>query len=468
MSTPPVEPGSGEGAPPTARILVCDDEEGIRLPLVRSLARIGHDVTAFETGRQALSWLEAGNAADILITDIRMPEMDGIDLLREVKTRFPEMPVVLITGHASITSSFEAGKAGADAYLEKPLDIHDLRSKVSRLLERRAGVTAADEVLPGVIGRSPVMRALAEKVMQAAPTPATMLLIGESGTGKDLIANAVHELSPVKDGPFLPLNCAAIPAHLLESEFFGHERGAFTGAVARQTGKFEMANGGTLFLDEIGELQQDLQAKFLRVLEERRFMRVGGSQPITMDARLVAASNRDLEQMVSENRFRADLYYRLRVVTIEVPPLRDRDGDVPILAVHFLRSFAEYYSKGHMSFSDDAMQALNAAPWPGNVRELRNLVESLVVLSRSGTIDRSTLPASILAPRDAGAAGPRSAPRTDAAAAATTMRDIEREAILGALRETGGNRDRAARKLGIGLRTLQRKIREYRDEGVDI
>jgi len=460
-------PTPADGAPHVARILVCDDEEAIRIPLVRSLSRIGHDVTAFENGRQALAWLSGEGRADLLITDIRMPDVDGIDLLREVKTRWPEIPVILITGFASISTSFEAGRAGADAYLEKPIDIHDLRRQVTLLLGRRSGETAPDEMLPGVVGGSPVMRELAEKVRQVAPTHATVLLLGESGTGKDLVAHAIHALSLAKDGPFLPLNCAAIPAHLLESELFGHERGAFTGAVARQPGKFEIASGGTLFLDEIGELQLDLQAKLLRVLEERRFLRVGGSQSIQFDARLVAASNRDLETMAEEGRFRADLFYRLNVVSIEVPPLRDRDGDIGLLAQHFLKSFAEYYSKGAMTFAPDALEILQRARWPGNVRELRNLIESLVVLSRSGTIDRSNLPATLVTPRQvatpAGAGDPGLA-----AGGVSTMRDIEREAILQALRETGGNRERAARKLGIGLRTLQRKIKEYRDQGLDV
>jgi DNA-binding NtrC family response regulator len=443
---------------------VCDDEEAVRVPLVRSLARIGHDVTAFEDGKQALSYLQGSAVVDLVITDIRMPELDGIDLLREVKTRRPDTPVVLITGFASISTSFEAGRLGADAYLEKPIDIHDLRRKVTALLERDTPHEAPDEVLPGVIARSASMRALADRVRQAAPTPATVLVLGESGTGKDLIAHALHDLSLQREGPFLPLNCAAIPAHLLESELFGHERGAFTGAVTRQVGKFEVAKNGTLFLDEIGELAPDLQAKLLRVLEERTFTRVGGSTPLSLDARLIAASNREMEGMVRDGKFRMDLYYRLKVVSLDVPPLREREGDVELLAQHFLRGFAEYYSKGAMSYTPEALALLSQSRWEGNIRELRNLVESLVVLSRGGTIDVADLPPAYRNPR-----GPGAKAASDAASAAVkTMSEIERDAILQALRETGGNRERAARKLNIGLRTLQRKIKEYRELGIDI
>ena len=456
---------------PGRRIVVCDDEPGELRSIELTLSRIGHDVAAFEDGRHALAALQARGGADLVITDIRMPDMDGFDLLREVKTRWPETPVVLITGFASISSSFEAGRLGADHYIEKPLDIHELRRTVEEVLSRSAsGVSApADEILPGLLGRSAAMHDVATMVRQVAPTHAGVLVLGESGTGKELVARAIHELSKVRQDVFLALNCAAIPAHLLESELFGHERGAFTGAVTRQAGKFELANGGTLFLDEIGELASDLQAKLLRVLEARSFMRVGGSALVPFDARLIAASNRDLETMVDEGEFREDLYYRLKVVTIEVPPLAEREGDVRFLAEVFLRAFAASYSKGPMSFTPEALLALEAAPWEGNVRELRNLVESLVVLSRAGVIDVADLPPAYRAAASS-RRGELARGIADSAAGDPkgTMKDIERDAILAALRESGGNRDRAARKLGIGLRTLQRKIKEYRQEGIEV
>jgi len=454
-----------------AFIVVCDDERGELRSIERALEKAGHRVSAHEDARAALEALHEAGGADLLITDIRMPDVSGFDLLREAKTHWPDLPVVLITGFPSIPSSFEAGRAGADHYIEKPLDIHDLRRAVADLLATRRGrgpAAPADEVLPGLVGRSAPMRELALKIRQVAPTHATVLIRGESGTGKEIVARAIHDLSEVRKDVFLALNCAAIPGHLLESELFGHERGAFTGAVARQAGKFELANGGTLFLDEIGELAPDLQAKMLRVLEERHFMRVGGQAPVPFDARLLAATNRDLQVMVREGRFREDLYYRLNVVAIDIPALRDRGDDVRLLAERFVRQFATRYGKAGLDFSPETLAALARCRWTGNVRELRNLVESLVVLSRSGTIDLSDLPPAY---RDAPAAGP--APSSSAAAAATedspkTMRDIERDAILQALREAGGNRDRAARQLGIGKRTLQRKIKEYRDEGLDI
>jgi DNA-binding NtrC family response regulator len=317
------------------------------------------------------------------------------------------------------------------------------------------------------------MRELATKIRQVAPTHATVLIRGESGTGKELVARAIHELSGVRKDTFLALNCAAIPGHLLESELFGHERGSFTGAVARQAGKFELANGGTLFLDEIGELASDLQAKILRVLEARHFMRVGGQAPVPFDARLLAATNRDLQADARAGRFREDLYYRLNVVAIDVPALRERGDDVQLLAIRFLRDFGARYGKHGMGFSPEALAALQRCRWAGNVRELRNVVESLVVLSRSGTVDLSDLPPAYRqGPEAAGVLPPGAHAGAEEASAAgespKTMRDIERDAILQALREAGGNRDRAARQLGIGKRTLQRKIKEYREEGVDI
>jgi DNA-binding NtrC family response regulator len=296
-----------------------------------------------------------------------------------------------------------------------------------------------------------------------APTRANVLIVGESGTGKEVVANSLHENSPRRDRRFLPINCAAIPAEILESEMFGHERGSFTGATGRKVGKFELADGGTLFLDEIGELPLDMQAKLLRVIEQREFMRVGGTETIRVDIRLVVATNQDLAVAVEEGRFRSDLYYRLKVVTLQIPPLRERREDIPVLANHFLREFAAENARTGLRFSPEAMRALVGARWEGNVRELRNLVESLVVLTPNDEIRVEDLP-----PEYARAAQGGEGSRTPGSgddAPGLRMEDVERRAILAALEQTGGNRTQAAELLGIGLRTLQRKLKEYRLAG---
>ena len=450
----------------SGRVWVVDDDRGGREVLARALQRAGHEIEAFADGREALTRLESGELPEVVLTDIRMPDVDGLSLLRRIKEAHPDLPVILVTGFGSVASSFEAGRLGADVYLEKPLDIHEVRRHVAELIDMRRGSSeggSSDELVPGLIGRSPVMRKLADQLRLVAPTQANVLIIGESGTGKELVARAVHELSERASRTFLPLNCAAIPGHLLESELFGHERGSFTGAVARQAGKFELVGDGTLFLDEIGEMAADLQAKLLRVLEDRKFMRVGGHQPLEFEARLVAASNRNLEEMVAKGEFRDDLYYRLKVVSLEVPPLREREGDVRLLAESFLRRFADYYGKGTMRYDAEVLATLEAAPWTGNVRELRNLVESLVVLSHGGTLRLEDLP-----PSHRSVSPPAAASGSSAGGPPQTMDEIERDAILAALTAVGGNRERAAKQLGIGLRTLQRKIKEYREQGIDV
>jgi transcriptional regulator with GAF, ATPase, and Fis domain len=317
-----------------------------------------------------------------------------------------------------------------------------------------------------MIGRSPAMQQVLHQLSLVAPTRSSVLIVGESGTGKELIANALHQNSPRREQRFLPINCAAIPSEILESELFGHERGAFTGALQRKAGKFELADRGTLFLDEIGEMPLQLQAKLLRVLEERSFMRVGGTETVHVDVRIIAATNSDLEARVAAGTFRGDLYYRLKVVTIAVPPLRDRRDDIPILAHRFFETFKEENHRPELSLSPETVDILCAARWDGNVRELRNLMESLVVLAEAGTtaIGPDQLPDPYRAAA-AGAPARGEAGRGEAAVpgAARRMDEIEKEAILRALQETGGNKTRAAEILGIGLRTLQRKLREYGD-----
>jgi DNA-binding NtrC family response regulator len=409
--------------------------------------------------------------------------MDGFGVLGAVREIDPDVGVLMITGHGSVESAVDAMKQGADDYLTKPVDLYVLRNRAKAIVEKRQLARRVDELesrlgekFSKLIGRSKAMEALFRQMELVAPTRSNVLIIGESGTGKELVANALHEHSPRREHRFLPINCAAIPAEILESELFGHERGSFTGATGRKVGKFELADRGTLFLDEIGELPLEMQVKLLRVLEQREFMRVGGTETIRVDIRLIAATNQELEEMVNQGKFRADLYYRLKVVTLRIPPLRERRDDIPLLANHFLQTIARENGRNEMRFSADAMRALVAAPWEGHVRELRNTIESLVILIARDEITASDLPSEYLggaglqpsgaprAPDGPGFAAPPSGP-PGPLPPGLTMEEIERRAILDALERTGGNRTQAAEMLGIGLRTLQRKLKEYRLAG---
>ncbi|HEX3528313.1 MAG TPA: sigma-54 dependent transcriptional regulator [Thermoanaerobaculia bacterium] len=328
-------------------------------------------------------------------------------------------------------------------------------SNLRQMLDKRYGFES-------IIGRSGPMERLFEMMKMVAPTRSSVLIIGESGTGKELVANALHRASPRRNERFLAINCGAIPSDILESELFGHERGAFTGAVARKIGKFELSHRGTLFLDEISELYPELQVKLLRVLEERQVMRVGGSELIDVDFRLIAATNRDLEKEVVEGRFREDLYYRLKVVTLRIPPLRERPGDIQQLADHFLEIYCQEHGKSPKRLSPETLELLSRFPWPGNVRELRNVIESVVVFHQGEVIQPADLPIEV---RESSALAAPGSPVQAVAGEPRTMADIERQAILETLSRTGGHRARAADILGIGLRTLQRKLKEYKDEG---
>jgi DNA-binding NtrC family response regulator len=436
--------------------------------LTRALAKVGYRVSPFEDARVALDFLRGNRDVLLVVTDLMMPAMDGFAVLEGARAIDPDVGVLMITGHGSVEAAVDAMKRGADDFLTVDTIIQ------KKLLTRRVDdlETRLGEKFGQLVGKSKAMEGLFRQLQLVAPTRSSVLIIGESGTGKELVANALHENSPRKDARFLPINCAAIPAEILESELFGHEKGSFTGATGRKLGKFELADKGTLFLDEIGELPLEMQVKLLRVLEQREFMRVGGSESIKVDIRLVAATNQDLEVAVEQGRFRSDLYYRLKVVTLRIPALRERPEDIPLLANHFLQVFARDNGREGMRFSAEAMRVLVNARWEGNVRELRNLVESLVVLTPTQEIEVHDLPEEV-----------RSAPAgwrervtpaaTDAVAApaavatgqVATMDEIERQAILTALRKTGGNRTQAAELLGIGLRTLQRKLKEYRDAG---
>ena len=453
------------------RILIIDDETGSRESMALAIEKAGLPVRTFDDARAALEWLAENPGPNLALCDLRMPGMDGIEFLQQVRTRGHDLAVILITAFGSIESAVEAMRVGADDYLTKPVDLFELRKRVTNLLETRQlreEVTALRQMLDkrygfeSIIGRSAPMERLFEQMHLVAPTRSTVLIQGESGTGKELVANALHRASPRRDERFLAINCGAIPSDILESELFGHERGAFTGAVARKIGKFELAHRGTLFLDEISELYPELQVKLLRVLEERQVMRVGGSDLIDVDFRLVAATNRDLEKEVADGRFREDLYYRLKVVTLRIPALRERRADIPLLVEHYLKQLCEEHGKELKVLNPDAMELMAAYDWPGNVRQLKNLVESVVIFHQGRQVTVADLPAEL---REAVPGVRHDAPIQASDGTPRTMEEIERQAILETLGRTGGHRAQAASLLGIGLRTLQRKLKEYKDQG---
>jgi two-component system response regulator HydG len=447
-----------------ARVVLVDDDDGSRAAMATGLRRVGYEVDDFDAGEPALAAFEADESADVLITDVRMPGMDGYELVRRVRVLRPEIAVLMVTAFGDVDGAVQALQGGADDYLTKPLNLVELRKRVELQLERTSLTRDKRELkerleklvgFDNVIGRSSAMQQVLERVRVVAPAPSTVLIVGESGSGKELIANAIHEHSPRAVGRFVALNCGAIPGEILEAELFGHERGAFTGAHQRRIGKLEAASGGTFFLDEISELSADLQVKLLRVLEERRIVRVGGNDEIPVDFRLVAATNRDLEGEVARGRFRQDLYYRLKVVTISLPPLRQRPEDIPLLVAHFVTRFNVQLGRSVTRVDPEVLATLRAYPWPGNVRELRNVVENMVLFCRGDELTLADLPPEYREGQPvelrevSGGWTPRS------------MTEIEREAILRTLEFTQGHRARAAQLLGIGLRTLQRKLKEY-------
>jgi len=440
-----------------ASILVVDDEPAMRLLLTSVLKDEGLDVTAAATGEEALQ-LVARRHFHLVVTDLKMPGISGLQVLEGVKRDDPETAVVVLTAFGTVEGAVEAMRRGAAHYLLKPLANPDeLRLAVRRVLEERrvadeaAMLRQANEaVFPfgQIIAGEPRMQAALDLARSVAPTDATVLVTGETGTGKELIARAIHRWSPRAEQAFVAVNCAALAETLLESELFGHERGAFTGAVAQRRGRFELAHGGTLLLDEVGETSPGLQAKLLRVLQEGTLERVGGTKTVTVDVRVVAATNRDLARMVAERSFREDLYYRLNVFPIALPPLRDRRADILPLAEHVLHQASRRFGKRVAGFSDEARALLLAYGWPGNIRELQNVVERAAILCQGEQILPAYLNLTPASPAPA-AAGPR------------TLRELEREAILAALAACKGNRRGAAERLGIGLRTLYTRLREY-------
>ncbi|OGP92314.1 MAG: two-component system response regulator [Deltaproteobacteria bacterium RBG_16_54_18] len=443
-------------------ILIVDDEESHRLMLRAHLEQEGFSTVEAIDGEEAIAKVAERNV-DLILMDIRMPRLDGMEALLRIKRANPAIPVIMMTAYGSIDSAVKALQAGATDYLTKPLDSNELIVKVHKALRyhqlEEENVLYREQLgirfdFSRIIGKSARMRELFDMLATVAPTEATVLLLGESGTGKEIIANAIHQNSPRRERPYIKVNCAALPETLLESELFGHEKGAFTGAIEKKKGRFERADGGTIFLDEIGEMSLTTQTKILRVLQEREFEPVGGTKTIKVDVRIIAATNKNLEDEVKRGKFREDLYYRINVVPITIPPLRERAEDVPLLAAHFLRLYGEKNKRMLKGFADGVMDALMRYDWPGNVRELENIVERTVIMSRGDTITFADLPPAI-----AGAQG--TAIQTSPA---ISLKDVERETIIKALQQTEGNRTKAAVLLGITRKTLQNKIKEY---GID-
>jgi DNA-binding NtrC family response regulator len=448
------------------RALVVEDDELGRECVAESLAEIGVETRTAKNGRQAIEML-AKEDVDVILSDLRMPEVDGLALLRHAQKNAPTTPFVLMTAFGTLDFAIQAMRDGAEDILLKPFDPDQLALLLRRIESKqrlqRENQYLKREVEGGatgeIIGETQPIRAVLESVRRVAPSKATVFIRGESGTGKELVARAIHALSPRREAPFVRVNCAALSETLLESELFGHERGAFTGAVQRREGRFELANKGTLLLDEVSEISPRIQAKLLRVLEEEEFERVGGQRTLKVDVRVIATSNRNLEAAIKDGTFREDLFYRLHVVPIVLPPLRERKEDVPLLVRSFLERFARENGKNVTKVTPAAMTRLCAYHWPGNVRELSNVIHRAVVLAPADAVDVEQLPL----PADDGA-------RSEALAAAVGMRaeDVERELILRTLRSTDGNRTRTAELLDLTARTINNKIRLYRTQGYEI
>jgi len=442
-------------------ILVVDDDPGHRTMLRTLLSGWGYAVTEADDGAAAIEKVQH-QAFDLVLMDIRMIKISGLQALTEIKAFNPSIPVILMTAFSSVETAVEALKSGAYDYLTKPLDFDELHLTMERAMEH-LHLKEENRLLReslgshfdrrNLIGRSQAMVRLLETVAQVAPTEATVLITGESGTGKEMIAGAIHFNSPRKEAPFVKINCAAITETLLESELFGHEKGAFTGAYKRKEGRFLQAHRGTLFLDEVSEMSSAMQVKLLRVLQEREFIRVGGEEVIRVDVRVIAATNKDLLREIEISRFREDLYYRLNVVTLVLPPLRQRREDIPLLAQHFLKVFSEKNHKKMKGFTPQAMDQLLKHEWPGNVRELMNAVERGVVLTRTEYLDTADLP--LLAQE---AAKPFS---KEMLSGDLPLDEVEKATILNAMEVTGGNKSEAARRLGITRKTLHAKLKKY-------
>jgi DNA-binding NtrC family response regulator len=451
--------------PHRGRILVVDDDVASRTALHDLLTDEGYEVELAQDGFKALTKL-GELPPDLVITDQKMPGMDGLELLRQLTSRDDSVPVVMVTAFGAVKYAVEALRAGAYDYLTKPVDFDELLAVVERALRYRILRVESsnlrrrlDEKLApdNIVGTSPQMQQVFEIIDQVAPSRATVLLTGESGTGKELFASAIHHRSARHQGPFVKLHCAALAESLLESELFGHEKGAFTGAAARRDGRFQQADGGTLFLDEIGEISAAIQVKLLRFLQEHELERVGSNQTIKVDVRVIAATNRDLAQEVASKRFREDLFYRLNVVSIETPPLRERMSDIPALATFFIAKHAKANQREITGMSPDALEAITSYPWPGNVRELENALERAVVMCNGALLETRHLPPTLRATSARLQSGMPPIP-------GSKLADLERYAIMETLKAHGGSTARAAEVLGVSVRTVQYRLQEYAKE----
>jgi two-component system response regulator HydG len=455
-----------------ARVLIVDDDEPHAQAVADSLERLGrYECTVANSGARGAALLES-DTFDVVITDLRMGDIDGLMILRKAKDELPDAEVILVTGHGSINSAVTAMQNGAFNYLTKPLDIQELRAKVDQASERLRLRAQAAELnrrldekfgFEGVIGSSPQMHRIVTQLQQIAPTDSTVLIQGENGTGKELVARAIHQNSRRKSKPFVPLNISALSESILESELFGHEKGSFTGAERRRIGQFEYANGGTLFLDEVGEMPTNTQIKLLRVLEDGQITRVGANEPIKVNVRLVAATNANLKDMVARGTFRKDLFYRLNVVNIILPPLRERRIDIPLLMDHFFKEMSARHSKQVTGISKAAQNALVDYEWPGNIRQLRNTIERMLVVDVDGVLDIDDLPDDIPPLHAGSAAAARTANdfRGQDSLIGKPLDEVEKYYVRKALELADGKRDEAAAFLGIGERTLYRKIKDW-------
>jgi two-component system response regulator AtoC len=467
---------------PRARIVLADDELNLRRVLGAILVRDGYEVLEARDGEEALGLIGPGVVA--VITDLKMPRMDGMSLLRRITAEHDDLPVIMLTAHGSVDNAVEAVKLGAFDYIEKPFEQAQIRQIVDKAVRTHTRAQESPRLTPragegrfGLVGRSATLEQLFSVIEKVADTPSTVLITGESGTGKELVARAMHEHSARRDGPFIRINCAAIPKTLIESELFGYDKGAFTGAVTQKPGRFELADRGTLFLDEIGEIPSEMQVKLLRVLQESEFERVGGIKTIKVDVRLVTATNRDLLREVQTGGFREDLFYRLNVVPIQLPPLRERKEDIPLLVTHFVTRFNERLKKHIESVAPEALDKLTGHAWPGNIRELENVLERSILFAEGPVLRAADLPPELggsqAAPTPiAGTAAIPAAPTADEDAPKPegSLKDlvkreterVERELIQRALDETNGNVTQAARRLKISRKSLQTKMKELR------
>ena len=449
------------GEPDRGRILIVEDDRPQAEAMAEALRRVGHTCVVVTDPRRALESLDADDF-DIVVTDLVMQGVDGMEVLRHAKRIDPGAEVLMVTGHGTIETAVQAIRQGASDYITKPLNLGELRDRVAKALEHRRLVRRTEQLsaqlderfgFEGIVGHSAAMQRVIQTCQQVAPTDATVLIEGESGTGKELVAKALHTNSRRKGKNFVALNCAALSEGILESELFGHEKGAFTGAVTRRKGRFEHADGGTLFLDEVGDMPPSTQIKLLRVLEDGEIVRVGSNEPQKVDVRLLSATNQDLDELVKRGKFREDLYFRLRVVRIALPALRERREDIPLLTEHYIRQIVREHGKNVTGITPEAQRVLAAYDWPGNIRELINTLETMILLAPHETLRVEDIPPEI---HPSG----RKA-QADGFTPGMSLADAERIVIARTLEMTGGNRQQAARMLGIGERTLYRKIKDY-------